>query len=44
VNDWFDKSDQLMKEKETELLDKARLNLPHSDPLSEANEIVLPSS
>jgi len=39
VNDWLNAADPLMKEKETELLDKARLNLPNCDPLGEAKEI-----
>ncbi len=39
VNQWFDKANHLLKEKEIELLEKARLELPHADPAGEAADI-----
>lgn len=39
VNQWFDMANILLKEKETELLEKARLELPNIDPAGEAADI-----
>jgi hypothetical protein len=39
VNDWFDSAEELMKAKKEELIQKAELELPGTDPLGEAADI-----